>query len=91
MAVLQTLAGVDDRHKDIVASDVNQALLVVLGSINNNWRCKAQLAAALPALTGLLSADALSDQWTPFAFNLLFTGKMGAKQLPRQVSRFAQH
>lgn len=74
-AVLKVLARVDNMHKDSVASDVHQALMVLMNSIINNWRCQAHLAAALPALPGLLGADVLAEQWTPFAFNLLLTGK----------------
>lgn len=74
--LLQVLSGVDERHKDAVASEVHHALMLLMGGTINNWRCQAHLAAALPALPGLLNADVLADQWMPYTFNLLLSGEL---------------
>jgi hypothetical protein len=62
-------------HKDAVASDVHQALLALAGSIASNWRCQQHLAAAIPALPGLLSQEVLCEHWMPYSFDLLLTGE----------------
>jgi hypothetical protein len=72
---LQVLSGADVMHKDAVASDVHQALLALAGSIASNWRCQQHLAAAIPALPGLLSQEVLCEHWTPYSFDLLLTGE----------------
>jgi hypothetical protein len=63
-------------HKDAVASDVHQALVALAGSIASNWRCQQHLAAAIPALPGLLGQDVLCEHWTPYSFELLLTGEL---------------
>jgi hypothetical protein len=72
---LQVLSGADVMHKDAVASDVHQALLALAGSTASNWRCQQHLAAAIPALPGLLSQEVLCEHWTPYSFDLLLTGE----------------
>ncbi|WIA29762.1 hypothetical protein OEZ86_012236 [Tetradesmus obliquus] len=71
---LQVLSGADVMHKDAVASDVHQALVALAGSIASNWRCQQHLAAAIPALPGLLGQDVLCEHWAPYSFDLLLTG-----------------
>lgn len=64
-------------HRETIASDVHQALMVLVSGIANNWRCQQHLATAIPALPGLLAQDVLADQWTPYAFDLLLSGARG--------------
>lgn len=73
---LQVLSGADVLHKDAVASDVHQALVALAGSIASNWRCQQHLAAAIPALPGLLGQEVLCEHWAPYSFDLLLTGEL---------------
>lgn len=70
----QALSTVDDLHREGLASDIHQGLLVLQGNISDSWRCQQHLAAALPHLPGLLAAEALAEHWVPYAFSLLLNG-----------------
>lgn len=71
----QALASVDDLHREGLASDIHQGLMVLHGNIADNWRCQQHLALALPHLPNLLGPDVLADQWALYAFGLLLNGK----------------
>lgn len=72
---MQALAHVDDLHREGLASDIHQGLLVLQGNITDSWRCQQHLAAALPHLTSLLGPDQLAEHWAPYAFGLLLNGE----------------
>lgn len=73
-ACLQALCNVDELHREVLAADVHQGLLVLQGNITGSWRCQQHLAAALPHLTGLLAPEVLAEHWAPYAFGLLLNG-----------------
>lgn len=70
----QGLTTVDEMHREGLAADIHQGLLVLQGNIADNWRCQLHLASALPHLPSLLSPDVLAEHWAPYAFNLLLNG-----------------
>jgi hypothetical protein len=74
---VQALTTVDDLHREGLASDIHQGLMVLQGNIADNWRCQQHLAAALLHLPNLLGPDVLAEQWAPYAFGLLLNGKGG--------------
>lgn len=75
--VLQVLSCADELHKPGLASELHQALQVLVGGLSASWRLQQHVAAALPALPGLISSDALAEHWAAYAFGLLLSGACG--------------
>lgn len=73
--IAQALTTVDEMHREGLAADIHQGLLVLQGNIADNWRCQLHLASALPHLPNLLSPDVLAEHWAPYAFTLLLNGE----------------
>ena len=71
----QALTTADEMHREGLAADIHQGLLVLQGNIADSWRCQQHLASALPHLPNLLGPDALAEHWVPYAFSLLLNGE----------------